>query len=125
MALRRQGDSSGDELAGGFATVDDKGRFSISKSLRNALGIRPGSSVAYIPVGNGFLVIPQDEHLLDLMEQARLALSARGDSVQDLLDELPRARAEIVNETYGPAFVAELQRAWNKAHGLDEDESAK
>jgi bifunctional DNA-binding transcriptional regulator/antitoxin component of YhaV-PrlF toxin-antitoxin module len=97
-----------DALIGGFGTVDEKGRISLSKPVRGALGVQAGSSVAYIVLDGALLVVPQDEHLATLMDRA--ALAAAGMSAQDLLDELPAARAEVVTEAYGAEFVRELER---------------
>ncbi len=46
----------------GFAVLDNKGHLSLSKPVRQALGMRPGSTLAYVVVNGGLLLIPQDEH---------------------------------------------------------------
>jgi antitoxin PrlF len=104
---------------GGFAVVDDKGRLSLPKPVRRALGLDAGASVAWIAIGGAVLLVPQDQHLSDLAAQAQAALAAAGLSVDDVLAELPAVRAEIVEETYGPEFVEEIARAHADAHGSD------
>lgn len=99
-----------DEPAAGFGTVDDKGRISLSKPVRTALGIQPGSSVAYVVLDHALLLIPQDEHLATLMERGRQALTSAGLSVRDLLDELPAAREEAITESYGADFLKEMEQ---------------
>jgi bifunctional DNA-binding transcriptional regulator/antitoxin component of YhaV-PrlF toxin-antitoxin module len=99
-----------DPLLGGFGTVDDKGRISLSKPVRGALGIEVGSPVAYIVLGGALLIIPQDEHLARLMERAQQALAAAGMTSTSLLDELPAARAEVAAQAYGPEFLREMER---------------
>ena len=96
---------------GGFAVVDDKGRLSLPKPVRTALGLDSGASVAWIALGGAVLLVPQDEHLSDLAARAQAALAAAGLSVDDVLAELPTARAEVVEETYGPDLVREIERA--------------
>ncbi len=93
----------------GFTRIDDKGRFSLSKSMRTALGLGEGSTMAYVKVGEAIMLIPQDKHLADLMEAATQTLERAGISVQDMLDDLPEARAAVVEEHYGRAFLDELK----------------
>jgi AbrB family looped-hinge helix DNA binding protein len=97
-------------FAGGFSTVDEKGRVTVSKAVREALGIAPGSSVAYLALDGALLIIPQDEHLASLMERARLALVAGGVTAQSLQEGAAVARAEIAAETYGAEFMRELEQ---------------
>lgn len=105
-------------FAGGFATVDEKGRISLPKPVRGALGVEAGSAVAYIVLDGVLMVVPQDAHLAALMERAAQALAAAGLTAQDLLGELPAARAEVVTEAYGAEFLREMERL--KAQTQDE-----
>lgn len=99
-----------DMLSGGFSTLDEKGRISLSKPVRNALGIQAGSSLAYIMLDHALLLIPQDEHLATLMQRGADALAAAGLTADDLIAELPAARAEVVAEAYSAEFLRELEQ---------------
>lgn len=103
--------SSPAEATVGYTQLDDKGRLPLSKPIRHALGLNAGSTVAYIKLGDALMVIPQDAHLAQLMDAAANALENAGTSVDDLLAELPRARAEVVTEHYGADFLDALERA--------------
>ena len=94
----------------GFTHVDDKGRVSLTKPVRTALGLGTGSSLAWVKVGSAIVLIPQDEHLEKIMDAAALALERARISVQDLLDELPAARDTVVAEQYGEDFLRTLAR---------------
>ena len=96
------------ELAG-FSTLDDKGRVALPKAVRASLGVHSGSSLAYIVLDNAVLLVPQDEHLAELQRQAIAALTEAGLTVDDLLERLPEARADVMREAYGPAFLARLR----------------
>ena len=61
-------------------------------------------------VNGGLLLIPQDEHLATLLDHAAGVLEGAGLTTQDLLDELPAARAAVVEELYGAEFMGELAR---------------
>ncbi len=100
----------------GFGTIDEKGRMSLPKPVRSALGIEPGSSVAYVLLDSALLLIPQDTHLAELMQRGADALATAGLTTQDLLDELPTARAEVVAESYSAEFLRELEGLWAKYH---------
>lgn len=95
---------------GGFGLLDEKGRISLPKPVRNALGVQPGSSIAYVVLDHALLLIPQDEHLEALMRRGREALTEAGVSAQDVLDDLPEARNEVFIEAYGADFLAEVER---------------
>lgn len=51
-----------------------------------------------------------DAYLGELMYQAQQALAAAGLTVDDFLDELPAALAEVVREAYGDDVLRELER---------------
>lgn len=100
----------------GFGTVDDKGRVSLPKPVRQALGVAAGSSVAYVMLDHALLLIPQDAHLATLLEHATQALAAAGLSAHDLVAELPAARADIMAETYSADFLRELEQLHAALH---------
>jgi|SRR5579872_6494538 len=93
----------------GFSTIDEKGRVSLPKAVRAALGVHPGSSLAYIVLDNAVLFVPQDEHLAQLQQSAAQVLTEAGLTVQDLLDYLPQAREEVMREAYSSEFLAKLK----------------
>ena len=70
-------EEQGNGLAG-FATLDDRGRISLSKAARQALGLHTGSPVAYVVVDGAIMLIPQDEHLARLSEHAARVLADAG-----------------------------------------------
>src|SRR5690242_4465109 len=63
---------------------------------------------------SGFTVMagPQQMSLETLMSRAAQALASAGISVQDLLDELPAARARVVTSAYGDDLLLELERQY-------------
>ncbi len=105
----------------GFAVLDDKGRLSLPKSLRGALGLHAGSAIAYVRVDDMILLIPQDEHLAALMNRAPAILEDADITVEELLANLPAARDATVNEAYGDAFMQDLESRYGAQH---HDESA-
>ena len=102
-------DTDAAEMAG-FSTVDEKGRVSLPKALRASLGVHAGSSLAYIVVDHAVLLVPQDDHLAQLQQRAIAILAEVGLSAEDLLEQLPDARAAMMQEAYSPEFLERLRR---------------
>ena len=105
----------------GFGVLDDKGRLSLSKPVRQALGVQPGSSLAYVLVDHTLMLIPQDEHLAKLLDRSTQAMERAGLTVENLLDELPAARDEIMRETYGADFMDALAQEHAALKGRETD----
>src|ERR1041385_2008922 len=99
----------------GFGVVDQKGRVALPKDARSALGVKPGSHVAYVVLDGALILIPQDEHLAELSRRAEAALAAAGLTVDDILARLPEARAAVMEEMYPAEFLAELRRQFEEA----------
>jgi bifunctional DNA-binding transcriptional regulator/antitoxin component of YhaV-PrlF toxin-antitoxin module len=110
MAISTIGLAVLDTPDAGFAVVDEKCRVSIPREVRQALEIGPGARLAYATIDGMFVLIPQDKHLAILIQGATKALANAGLTAQDIIDELPAIRDEMMRETYGEAFVAELAR---------------
>jgi len=96
---------------GGFAAIDEKGRFALPKAVRSELGIEPGGSVAWLVVGGTVVLVPQDQYLAELSAQAQRTLAAAGLSADRIVDELSAARSHVIEELYGSDFVDELAKA--------------
>lgn len=109
----RSADDSGPDA--GFSVIDEKGRISLPKRLRQLLGAEPGSSIAYIALDHALLLIPQDAHLAFLQQRAHEALARGGLTVQDFLDDLPQARTTVASEAYGEEFLRDLERRYDAA----------
>jgi AbrB family looped-hinge helix DNA binding protein len=119
--------NSEDNTGVGFSTIDEKGRIALPKSVRSALGIHAGSSLAYIVLDDAVLFIPQDAHLAELQQRAIQALAEAGLTVEDLLNQLPQARDAVMREAYTPEFLAKLRQMRIEhpsiAGAVDEDAS--
>jgi AbrB family looped-hinge helix DNA binding protein len=110
MSAPRRSESVAEPDTAGFAVLDDKGRISLPKPLRGALGLQAGSAIAYIRLNDMILLIPQDEQLTALMIRASAALEAAGITAEDFLANVPAARDAVVSEAYGEEFMQDLER---------------
>jgi bifunctional DNA-binding transcriptional regulator/antitoxin component of YhaV-PrlF toxin-antitoxin module len=119
MAMRSSSQALLEQAVTGFGVVDAKGRFSLSKQVREALGIEPGAALAYVVVDNTLLLIPQDAHVAALLEHAARVVEEAGLTAQDFLDELPAVRAQVVRKLYGEEFMNDLERHYGAIVGSE------
>jgi len=100
---------SAQEVLAGFVHLDEKGRIAITKPIREAFGLHAGSTVAWVKVANGLMIIPQDRYLAQLMDDATAALERAGLTSDDLLSGLDETRAEVTTEHYGEGYFVRLR----------------
>jgi bifunctional DNA-binding transcriptional regulator/antitoxin component of YhaV-PrlF toxin-antitoxin module len=112
-------DVSAGANADSFVVLDDQGRLTIPEEVQRELDLHPGARLAYSIIDGMFVLFPQEKHLAVLIDRAAEALSRAGLTAQDIIDELPAVRAEIMRETYGDEFVAELARAHAALHSVE------
>ena len=115
----RSNRSPAPDMPSGFGVLDERGRLTLSKAVRQALHLRPGSSVAYIVIEDQLLVIPQDEHLARLMDGAAAALARMGLTTDDLLADLPAAGEAAMRAAYGDDLVDELAAVHRQVQTAD------
>jgi AbrB family looped-hinge helix DNA binding protein len=100
----------------GFLSVDEKGRVSLPKAVRDLLDIQPGSALAYGVIDGMLVLFSQDKHLALLMERSARALADADLTAQDLIAELPAVGDKLMRERYGDDFVDELARQHAEYH---------
>lgn len=97
----------------GYTQLDGKGRLTLGKSIREALHLEAGSTLAWLMVGDAVMLVPADAHLAELMDAAATAFENAHLNLDNLEEELTSIREEIVTEHYGPSFFHELRRTIN------------
>jgi AbrB family looped-hinge helix DNA binding protein len=101
----------------GFLSVDEKGRISLPKAVRQALDIQPGSSLAYAVIDGMLVLFSQDKQLALLMERASMVLTKANLTDHGLEEELLEIRGQIMRETYGDEFVDEIESKYGHLVG--------
>jgi bifunctional DNA-binding transcriptional regulator/antitoxin component of YhaV-PrlF toxin-antitoxin module len=117
MPTRTLGKASSPAEIAGFAILDDRGRVALSKAARQALNLHAGSALAYAVVDGTILLFPQDQHLAETATRAASILERAGLTIDDLLTELPAVREEVLRDSYGDAFVDEVERRHAESRG--------
>jgi AbrB family looped-hinge helix DNA binding protein len=103
----------------GFAVVDEKGRFTLPKSVRKELGIDAGSAVAWVVTDGVVVLMSQEQHLNDLFTRAHETLETTGMTTEDVMALLPEARTHTLEATYSRAFLEELAEAQRALDPVD------
>lgn len=85
----------------GSTTIGEKGQLTVPKQFRDDLKLKPGAPVAILRVGNGLILVPEQERFERLCARVSEALSAAGVTVESALESLPEIRRQIYENRYG------------------------
>src|ERR1035438_4483779 len=80
--------------------IGEKGQFTIPKQYRDELGLDAGASLAVLRVGDGLMLIPEQNRFRILCESIASVLERRNLTPADLLDTLPAARQRVFARRY-------------------------
>src|SRR5580692_10129812 len=80
--------------------IGEKGQLTIPKQYRDELGLDTGAPVAVLRIGEGLILIPEQNRFRILCDSIASALESRSLSPADLLDTLPEARQRVFARRY-------------------------
>jgi AbrB family looped-hinge helix DNA binding protein len=83
--------------------IGEKGQLTVPKQFREDLGLGTGAPFAVLRMGNGLLLIPEQERLERLCAEIGGAFLNAGAMVESLLETLPEVRKNLYEERYGTA----------------------
>jgi AbrB family looped-hinge helix DNA binding protein len=81
--------------------IGEKGQLTVPKQFREDLGLGTGAPFAVLRMGNGLLLIPEQDRLEKLCADIGGAFFAAGATPESLLETLPMVRKELYQERYG------------------------
>jgi AbrB family looped-hinge helix DNA binding protein len=81
--------------------IGEKGQLTVPKEFREDLGLGTGAPFAVLRLGDGLILLPEQERFEDLCEQVSSALAGAGVSPQAVLATLPEARKRVFAQRYG------------------------
>jgi AbrB family looped-hinge helix DNA binding protein len=81
--------------------IGEKGQLTVPKQFREDLGLGNGAPFAVLRLGDGLLLLPEQQRFERLCEQVSARLTGAGLTSQDLLATLPSARNRVYERTYG------------------------
>ena len=90
--------------------IGEKGQLTVPKQFREDLGLSTGAPFAVLRLGNGLLLIPEQDRLERLCAEIGGAFFDAGAAPESLLATLPEVRKSLFEERYGELQPKTLRR---------------
>jgi AbrB family looped-hinge helix DNA binding protein len=81
--------------------IGEKGQLTVPKQFREDLKLANGAPFAVLRMGDGLLLLPEQQRFDRLCERISATLTAAEITPDDLLATLPQARARVFARRYG------------------------
>jgi AbrB family looped-hinge helix DNA binding protein len=81
--------------------IGEKGQLTVPKQFREDLGLGTGAPFAVLRLGDGLVLLPEQQRFDHLCEKVSEALTSLGLTPEDMLATLPQARHRIFARRYG------------------------
>lgn len=81
--------------------IGEKGQVTVPKQYRENLGLVAGAPFAVLRLGDGLILMPQQDRFERLCNEVSAALTAGGVTPETVLATLPQARQRIFDRQYG------------------------
>src|SRR5277367_150885 len=83
--------------------IGEKGQLTVPKQFREDLGLETGAPFAVLRLGDGLILLPEQQRFNHLCEQISSALTTGGVTSKALLATLPETRQRLFARRYGAA----------------------
>lgn len=80
--------------------VQEKGQVTIPLEIRRKLQLKKGDMVTFIETENGVMIQPAEVIVCSALDQIGRALSAKGISLEDLIERGREIRGRIIEEEF-------------------------
>ena len=80
--------------------IGEKGQLTVPKQFRKDLGLGTGAPFAVLRLGDGLVLLPEQQRFEHLCAQVGLALAGAGLTPQAILATLPEARKRVFARHY-------------------------
>jgi AbrB family looped-hinge helix DNA binding protein len=87
--------------------IGEKGQVTVPKQFRENLGLGTGAPLVVFRLGNGLILIPQQDRFERLCAEISSALTANGLAPKAVLATLPEVRQRIFERRYGSGRMNE------------------
>lgn len=81
--------------------IGEKGQLTVPKQFREELGLGTGAPFAVLRLGDGLILLPEQQRFEQLCERIGSKLTAAGEKSADLTSTLPTVRKQVYARHYG------------------------
>jgi AbrB family looped-hinge helix DNA binding protein len=81
--------------------IGEKGQITVPKEFRESLGLRNGAPFAVLRLGDGLILLPEQQRFERLCRRIGSILAGAGAKPGDILATLPEARKRVFARSYG------------------------
>jgi AbrB family looped-hinge helix DNA binding protein len=99
--------------------IGEKGQLTVPKRFRKNLGLGTGAPFAVLRLGDGLVLLPEQQRFDRLCEQVSSALTGAGLTPESILVTLPEARKRVFSRHYKKSGFAE-KTSRRRSRGLRE-----
>jgi AbrB family looped-hinge helix DNA binding protein len=96
--------------------IGEKGQLTVPKQFRQDLGLGAGAPFAVLRLGDGLILLPEQQRFEQLCEQVSSRLTVEGLTSDDLLATLPEARNRVYARRYGKKPSANVSQRRFRTH---------
>src|SRR5258708_32907032 len=81
--------------------IGEKGQLTVPRQFRQALGLGTGAPFAVLRLGDGLILVPEQQRFERLCQEISSILTSAGVTREDVLATLPEARDLVYAQHYG------------------------
>ncbi len=90
--------------------IGEKGQLTVPKQFREDLGLGNGAPFAVLRLGDGLILVPEQQRFEELCERVGSSLTSAGLTPDGILATLPEARNRVYARRYGKKTAASVAR---------------
>ena len=96
--------------------IGEKGQLTVPKQFREELGLGTGAPFAVLRLGDGLILLPEQERFEHLCQKVSTSLTATGLTAEELLVSLPAARDRVYTRRYNKKPIGGVSRRYPRKH---------
>jgi len=96
--------------------IGEKGQLTVPKQFREELGLGTGAPFAVLRLGDGLILLPEQQRFEHLCQKVSTSLKATGLTSEDLLATLPAARNRVYARRYNKKPIGSASRRYPRGY---------
>jgi len=90
--------------------IGEKGQLTVPKQFRQDLGLGTGAPFAVLRLGDGLILLPEQQRFEHLCQRVSSILTAAGLTAEEVVATLPQARSRVFARRYGKRRLTKSSR---------------